>query len=250
MHTIDLHKLDITTDIHLLDVGCGEGRHANGMASIVDTDTDAISSEESSIIGVDLDRTRVETALDNFKTHVQPELRNGTHPTFCQGDAFSLPFADESFDIVICSEVLEHLPEYEAAIDELNRVLRPTGTFAVSVPRYGPERICWALSEEYHEVEGGHVRIFRRNDLKNAITSRGLRFREQEYAHALHAPFWWLKCLWWGRETQPWLLERYEQFLENAILTGSRKIDLLEQTLNPIIGKSVVMYFTKPATPP
>ena len=80
-----------------------------------------------------------------------------------QGDGTRLPFADGTFDRIIASEVLEHIPDDQAALDELARVLRPGGTMAVTVPAWLPEQVCWALSDEYHApfVEGGHVRIYR-----------------------------------------------------------------------------------------
>ena len=85
-----------------------------------------------------------------------------------QGDALHLPFADGTFDRVIASEVLEHIPDDVAAMTELARVLRPGGTMAVTVPRCGPEFVNWALSDEYHDVPGGHVRIYRRSTLAPA----------------------------------------------------------------------------------
>ena len=63
-----------------------------------------------------------------------------------QGDALRLPFADGTFDRVIASEVLEHIPDDAPAMAELARVLRPGGTMAVTVPRCGPEVVNWALS--------------------------------------------------------------------------------------------------------
>ena len=56
-------------------------------------------------------------------------------------------------------------PGRPAAIAEAVRVLRPAGTLAVTVPRWWPERVCWALSDAYHQVEGGHVRIYQRRQL-------------------------------------------------------------------------------------
>ena len=90
------------------------------------------------------------------------------------GDATRLPFADGTFDRVIASEVLEHIPDDGAAFAELARVLRPGGTLAVTVPAWLPERICWALSEEYHApfVEGGHVRIYTERELRAAAARR------------------------------------------------------------------------------
>ena len=77
------------------------------------------------------------------------------HPaTAVQGDALALPFPDGTFDRVIASEVLEHIPDDTAAMRELARVLRPGGTMAVTVPRCVPEAINWALSDEYHDTPG------------------------------------------------------------------------------------------------
>ena len=91
------------------------------------------------------------------------------------GDAYRLPFPDGAFDVVVISEVLEHIPDDRDAIAELDRVLRPGGTLAVTVPRWWPERICWALSDAYHQVEGGHIRIYRRRQLLGRLRERSLR---------------------------------------------------------------------------
>jgi len=142
--------------------------------------------------------------------------------------------------------VLEHIPDYEAAVDELRRVCAPGGTLAVSVPRAGPERVCWALSDEYHEVEGGHVRIFDREELRAAIERRGFRRVDGHFAHALHAPYWWLKCLWRERDERgepPLPLRAYDRFLEWDVMESPRPVRLLEAALDPVLGKSVVYYF-------
>ena len=60
------------------------------------------------------------------------------------------------------------------------RVLRPGGRIAVTVPRYGPEKICWALSDAYHEVEGGHIRIYSGDELLGRM--RGGRPRAVRHA--------------------------------------------------------------------
>ena len=78
---------------------------------------------------------------------------------------------------------------------EMARVLRPGGLAAVTVPRWGPEKVCWALSDAYHEVEGGHVRIYRKGQLRTRLEAVGLQQVGSHYAHALHAPYWWLRCV-------------------------------------------------------
>ena len=123
------------------------------------------------------------------------ELAAGHPATAVQGDALALPFADGTFDRVIASEVLEHIPDDTAAMRELARVLRPGGAMAVTVPRCVPEAINWALSDEYHDTPGGHVRIYRRSTLERRLGSAGLEPTGYHHAHGLHSPYWWLRCL-------------------------------------------------------
>ena len=90
-----------------------------------------------------------------------------------EGDALALPFPDESFDVVIISEVMEHIPDDKGVLAEMVRVLKPGGRIAITVPRYGPEKVCWTLSDAYHEVEGGHIRIYKADELLGKIREAG-----------------------------------------------------------------------------
>lgn len=227
MRTVEPARLGVAAGDRILDVGCGRGRHmhaANAHAAVWS-------------VGVDHDRERLEDAREGFAVLDGPQQFD-----LALADAHALPFPDASFDAVICSEVLEHLPVYEDALGEIARVLKPGGRLGVSVPRYGPERVCWALADGYHDVDGGHVRIFRRREIESALESRGLRPVEAEFAHGLHAPYWWLKCLFWERDRDPAIVRAYERLLEWDIVKRPRVTQLIEGALDPLIGKSLVVY--------
>ena len=163
-------------------------------------------------------------------------------------DALDLPFPDADFDVVIVSEVLEHIPEDRAAMAEIQRVVRPGGLAAITVPRRGPEEVCWALSEEYHNNPGGHVRIYRGTELLGRLCDAGLVPRGGHHAHALHSPYWWLKCAVGVRRDDALLPSLYHRFLAWEMVSRPAWSRLLERSLNPVLGKSLVLYMAKPAT--
>src|SRR5690606_33049497 len=160
-----------------------------------------------------------------------------------RADATQLPFADNTFDKIICSEVLEHLPDYQQVLAEIRRVLKPGGLLAISVPRAWPEKICWRLSQNYHQVEGGHVRIFNAQQLRAQIEHYQFQFIARHWAHALHTPFWWLKCLWWAKQNESKIIRLYHRLLVWDLMERPWLTLTLEKCLNPVLGKSVVMYF-------
>ena len=186
MLTVDYTRLGVQGGDRVLDLGCGFGRHSYQAARL-----------GAQVVAFDASAEEVRNVQDTFGAMaVAGELdAEASRVGSVQGDALRLPFADGSFDRVIASEVLEHIPADESAMAELARVLRPGGTMAVTVPRCGPEFVNWALSDEYHDVPGGHVRIYRQRQLVERLEGTGMRATGHHHAHGLHAPYWWLKCL-------------------------------------------------------
>ena len=202
----------------------------------------------ASVVALDAGRDEVEGVAATFAAMVEVgELAPASlHANVVQGDALHLPFPDGSFDRVICSEVLEHIPNDVAVMRELARVLRPGGTMAITVPRFGPELINWALSDEYHNVPGGHIRIYRRSVLNERLASTGLVVTGHHYAHGLHSPYWWLKCFVGTTNDEHKLVKRYHQLLVWEIMKKPRVTRYAERVLSPVMGKSIVVYLRKP----
>lgn len=235
MQTVDYQIFRLSVGDVVLDLGCGEGRHvistyAEGKAVVS--------------IGVDLSLKDLRTTQQRFM-EFSALHDDSKHFALSVASALRLPFADQTFDKIICSEVLEHIPDYRQAIAEIHRVLKPQGLLAVSVPRYWPEKICWWLSDEYHANEGGHIRIFKANNLREEVECLGMRFQHHHWAHALHVPFWWLKCLFWKSQDRNLLVRSYHKLLVWDLLQRPWLTQTLERCLNPLMGKSVVMYFNK-----
>jgi len=234
MNTIDFTHFPLRPGERILDVGCGEGRHA----------LTAYILEEVESVGVDLSFDDLVTALDRFNDFAEPE-NHSKGLLISLADGRCLPFPANSFDKVICSEVLEHITDHNAVLAEINRVLKVGGMLAISVPRYGPEWVCWKLSHDYHAVDGGHIRIFNAADLRRDIEETGMIHFRRHWAHALHVPYWWLKCVYWHRSEDPWIIRTYHRFLVWDLMKKPRITQYLEKLLDPIMGKSVVMYFVK-----
>ncbi len=236
MLTVDFDRIGVGAGRKVIDVGCGAGRHSfeayRRGADVIAFDQDAAELENVST----LLRAMAETG------EAPPSARAET----VRGDALALPYPDGTFDCVIASEILEHVPADDAVIDELIRVLKVGGALVVTVPRWLPERVCWLLSEEYHSNEGGHVRIYRASELRAKIARGGVAFNSAHYAHGLHTFFWWLKCLVGVANPSHPAVTAYHKLLVWDIVRRPRFTRWAESALNPLLGKSVALYFEKP----
>jgi ubiquinone/menaquinone biosynthesis C-methylase UbiE len=120
--------LDLLAPAHgerILEVGCGSGYHSRAI----------------------VERGAALTAVDVAERYVEQAASYAGHAaTFAVADAERLPFPDASFDKVLMAEVLEHLPNPDAALREAHRVLRPQGILVLTTPsRYSPLNLAYAL---------------------------------------------------------------------------------------------------------
>jgi SAM-dependent methyltransferase len=233
---VDFDRLGIGHGTKVIDVGCGAGRHSF-----------EAFRRGADVVAFDQDAAELNNVDTMFRAMAESgEVPRSAHAEAVVGDALALPYHDGTFDCVIASEILEHVPADNTAIDELIRVLKVGGKLAVTVPRWFPERLCWLLSDDYHSNEGGHIRIYRANQLRANIADRGMSFTHTHHSHALHAPFWWLKCLVGVDNSQHPAVVAYHKMLVWDMMQRPHVTRLAESTLNPLIGKSVALYFEKP----
>jgi SAM-dependent methyltransferase len=235
--TVRYERLGMQEGERLLDLGCGGGRHAFEAAR-----------RGAKVIALDAGTDEVNKVRDTLGAMVVAgEIKDPAGTGAIKGDALRLPFPDGCFDRVIAAEVLEHIPQDSDAVGELARVLRPGGLIAVTVPRFGPEVVNWALSDEYHNVPGGHVRIYRRSDLIGRLERAGLSFLGSHHAHSLHSPYWWLRCAVGPKRDDHAFVKAYHQMLVWDITKAPWVTRTADKVLNPVMGKSLVVYAKKAA---
>lgn len=104
----------ISSNDTAIDVGCGEGY----MLSLF--------PKAQQIIGFDISNVALERA--------RSILNDRNDVEFIKGDGQNIQLDDNSFDVTICSEMLEHVPEPKRVISELHRILKPGGRLVVSIP--------------------------------------------------------------------------------------------------------------------
>ena len=236
MLTARFSLLNLREGDWVLDLGCGEGRHVHGLHLL----------GKVNAIGADLDETSLAVAQEGMLMLPEVENPSSRVTAFQRVDALQLPYETDTFDAVICSEVLEHIGPYTEVLSEIRRILKPDGTLCITVPRAWPERLCWRLApgpDGYPYQPGGHIRIFDPVDLKISVENKGFKHFKTHHAHALHSPYWWLKCLFWSRQdSHPWI-KMYHKFLVWDLMKRPRLTRWLEAVFNPLMGKSMVYYF-------
>lgn len=126
----------------VLDVGCGM---AYGSALMAEAGA-------LSVTGVD----NAATVLEQLRPSMPERV------VLLEADATEMPFEDASFDVVVCFEMIEHVADWESVLDEIRRVLSPSGVVAISSPN----------RERYVPGNQHHVHEFLPDELAAAVASR------------------------------------------------------------------------------
>jgi len=138
----------------ILDAGCGTGHNALSLKS------------KSFYVGCDV----VSEALQFCQ---QNQLGNLT-----QGNLTQLGFKNESFDLILCLDVIEHVDNDRKALLELKRLLAPDGIIALGVP-------AWRRLYGPHDVALSHMRRYNPRDLKTLIADCGLKYEKMSFWYVI-----------------------------------------------------------------
>lgn len=229
MLTVNFNKLHVIEGDTVLDAGCGFGRHSleflkRGAAVFsMDMDMDSIL------------RTRF-VLSELLKNQGKDKKGYITHI----GDALNLPFKNETFDKIICSEVMEHVDDDNLACKELTRVLKTNGLIAITVPTYFSEFIYDTLTDEYFSTPGGHVRKYIPKKLVNIMKNNGLEIYGVEFKHAFHTIWWMIRSVvGLHKENHPFT-RGYHKFLTLGLF--SKFMRKVESFCNYFFPKSIVLY--------
>ncbi|MHA1208736.1 MAG: class I SAM-dependent methyltransferase [Candidatus Freyarchaeota archaeon] len=232
MLTVKLNLLQILEKDVVLDAGCGAGRHT----------MEASKWHSSKFVAVDRSLSELKRLKYVLDLMAEKGELNG-NVVLIVGDVLQLPFKDEAFTKIICTEVLEHLHEDVKGMEEMVRVLKNHEEMVVSVPTPYTEHLFGNLSYEYFRTPGGHVRIYKKKELLQKLRKSGLRILYICREHAFHSIFWMLKCLC-GLDNQDALIPA----LWEKLLIFSTQIKLLkkiENFWNNLFPKSIVVYTRK-----
>jgi SAM-dependent methyltransferase len=146
---------------HILDAACGNGRYSKFLLRQADPDAVLTAFDLSPAM---LRRARAHLKSDRF--------------SFAVADLTRLPYANDSFDAVVCGWVLEHLPDPRSGLSELARLLRPGGKLLLMCTE---DTVGGALCGRLW-----HCRTYNRAELRQAAAECGLEWHRELWFSGLH----------------------------------------------------------------
>ena len=231
MLTVNFRQIPLDRGDVVLDAGCGEGRH-----------TFECFRHECAVLGMDLSHQSLLKAryvLGQMEKRKEAKGR----VLLLRGDALRFPFADETFDKIICAEVIEHVDDDRKGVAELARILNAGGKIAITVPTRLTEHVYDLLSREYFRTPGGHVRKVIPHVLARNMEESGLRVYGVGFAHAFHFPYWMLRCIFGLHRENALIPAIYKKILYYCLF--SKPLRLMEKFCNYFFPKSIIIYAQK-----
>lgn len=173
--SIILKNINLLGHSNLLEVGCGRGFYINSISHLF---------PESNIWGIDLCEKYLSIAAKN----------KGKNVRLLKSDATDLPFENNYFDIIIASEILEHIPNDIRAISEMYRVLKPDGKIVITIPSknypFFWDPINWVLERTFKchlpsniwwlsGIWADHVRLYSEKEITKKVINMGFKIEKE-----------------------------------------------------------------------
>lgn len=236
---IIFENLNLKRKEKILEIGCGRGFYLRTLKSVW---------PEIDVTGVDINSKYLEIArgfMKDLRGDLKDDLKESLRVKLRVADATDLPFKNDSFDRIIASEVLEHIPDDEKAIAEMYRVLKPGGIALVTVPNknypfcWDPlnwilERVFgWHLPSNIWWLAGiwaDHVRLYDEKELKDKVEKKDKKgFKVEKIWQATHycLPFSHFLLYGIGKNlVEKGILKTFNRFSENKEQSLVNKIIL------------------------
>ena len=164
-----INSLHLPKESKILDVGCGPGELVIKLHEYFDT-----------LIGLDIASEMIEIA-NRKKLKYAPN----SNLTFEIGDIENLKFRNETFDLIVCSGVVEYLNNDEEWMKEVKRVLKPDGHLIINVTnKYSIRKWSWALIEN---LKSSKPLLVTMNFIKQRILKKG-KIHHFPFRPRLHSP--------------------------------------------------------------
>jgi 2-polyprenyl-6-hydroxyphenyl methylase/3-demethylubiquinone-9 3-methyltransferase len=141
----------------ILDFGCGRGAA-----------TRLLTQAGHHVVGVDISEPVIELARASVPTATFAVIDSEKH----------LPFPDASFDVCLCTEVIEHLFDIQGFVGEIARLLVPDGLFILTTPYHGWIKNLFIISftfDKHFNPTGGHIRFFSKRSLIQCLRAGGFQ---------------------------------------------------------------------------
>jgi ubiquinone/menaquinone biosynthesis C-methylase UbiE len=153
----------------VLEIGCGAGRMVKNLK---------FHCPDIEIHGCDISYKAIHRASSDEQQKAN----------FAVADVQTLPYADESFDIVVGFDIMEHVPDVQRTITETYRVLKKGGRFHIHAPCEGnPFTIYWILGKigiarNLKRKYAGHIQKLRTKELLASLRKQGYRTTDVKYS--------------------------------------------------------------------
>ena len=233
--SVNLKLLDLNPKSRILDFGAGRGALACELAR-----------RGYRVTACDIDGQKLSQLPDQCAPYPISTI-------LLAAGARALPFPDREFDVIVCREVLEHVPDYAGTLTELQRILKPGGIVAVSVPARRSERLCHWFDENWYE-KSGHLRVFVKKALLAEFAAYGWHTIKVENKLFFWAWNWLILALFKTRHTMGEIENNLR--LYKAMLRGWRILEILhmkpavERIGDRVFPKSHFIYLKKRSVAP